>query len=171
MMKKFTSIGLIFIFFATLLTACSQKMDSKRFISVLANKGVQAQVMNEPDADGTTVQNTHGERFISGQRVTFDLSSWKEEAGAIEYFTSQQDLYDYVLEGDGMAGNVEDKSTDTYQKIIANMSFVDDDGLNSGLYSVLIREGKQVITINAIGDDPSIVLFVDEVVKDLGYAK
>jgi len=51
------------------------------------------------------------------------------------------------------------------------MSFVDDDGLNSGLYSVLIREGKQVITINAIGDDPSIVSFVDAIVKDLGYAK
>ena len=171
MMKKYLSTGLVFILFATLLTACSQKMDSDRFISVLANKGVQAQVMNSSASDGTTVKNTHGEHFISGKRVTFDLNAWKEEAGAIEYFKSQQDLYDYVLEGDGMAGNVEDKSADTYQKIVAQMSFVDDDGLNSGLYSVLIREGKQGITINAIGDDPSIVSFVDAIVKDLGYAK
>jgi|LSQX01.1.fsa_nt_gb hypothetical protein len=171
MTKRIISIGLILGLLIAVLSGCSDKMNSDRFVSVLSKNGVSNMVISEPADKETGAKVTYGEHVISGNRIMFSLGSWGTEEGAIQYFTKQRNAFDFLLEGEGMEGNVEDKNSEEYSKAIAHMLFLDDDGLQSGLYSVMIREGNQVITINAIGDNEDVIKFADKVVKDLGYGE
>lgn len=175
-MKRTIKVGAIALLTAAILAAscaCTKKVDSKVFISVLAKRGIVAEVIQKPTDENNNVEIASGIKRIASakeQGIRVILYTHKDEDSAEKNYLSSQELFFYLADSEGVSGPCEETSGKDYKKTIALLSFKDDDGTDSGTYSILIWSGKSVITIVADGVSESVVQEVDQIVGDLGFA-
>ncbi len=168
------TIALLVILMITLTAACTKKIDTSDFISILAKRQISAQVVQNPNSENGNVEIVSGVKKVSGtknQGIRVFLYTSGDVAAAKDYYTKQQQLFDSIASSEGVTGSCDKTESKDVQKTIAKLSFLNDDGSAGGTYSVLIQTGRSVITIVADGADDIVVAEVDQIVNDLGFGE